>query len=300
MVGELGGGVNGYVASVVIPAHNEAAVIGRLLQALHEGGDDQLEVVVACNGCTDDTATIASDHGVRVVKVEQASKTAALNAADEVATTFPRVYVDADIVLPGSAVRQLTRALDDPDVLFAAPPLVVDTRGRPWPVRAYFAVWQRTPYVRVRQVGAGVYALSAAGRGRFDRFPSVIADDLFARDLFASDERTIVPIDPIVVEAPWTLRALVRRRIRVYAGNLQLATDTGLPPLPGANEHVGPWWRAVVDHPRLIASALCYASVNVFAKTMARWRLRRTGTIDWGRDSTTRGPTSRPVGTEPS
>ena len=42
----------GPVASVVIPAHNEAAVLGRLLDALATGlGGHALEIIVACNGC---------------------------------------------------------------------------------------------------------------------------------------------------------------------------------------------------------------------------------------------------------
>ena len=42
------------VASVIIPAHNEAATIGRNLRALREGTrEGDLDVVVVCNGCTD-------------------------------------------------------------------------------------------------------------------------------------------------------------------------------------------------------------------------------------------------------
>jgi hypothetical protein len=287
-----------HVASVVIPAHNEAAVIGRLLQELDKGvAPGDLEVVVACNGCSDDTATIARNHGARVVEVQEASKTAALNAADDIATTFPRAYVDADVLISGLAIVQIAETLSDPRVLCASPAVEVDCRGRPWAVRAYFAMWQRTPYVRERQVGSGVFAMSASGRARFDDFPEVIADDLFARDLFARSERPVVPTDPVVIQAPWTLRALLRRRIRVYVGNLELAAHTGLPPLPGASERSGPWWRAVVDRPDLAPAALVYAAVNLVARLLATRSIRRAEPIDWGRDSTTRGgpPTPPPA-----
>ena len=46
--------------AVIIPAHNEASVIGRTLgrlAPLAAGG--QVEVIVACNGCTDNTAEVA-------------------------------------------------------------------------------------------------------------------------------------------------------------------------------------------------------------------------------------------------
>src|SRR5688572_10876558 len=165
------------LASVVIPAHNEAGVIADLLRALREGVEPgDLEIVVACNGCTDDTAAIARDHGAVVVEVPEASKTAALNAADAVATTFPRAYVDADVVIPGRAIVCIAKHLSRAGVLFASPPVEVDVRGRPWPVRAFFEVWQRTPYVRERQIGSGVLVFSSAGRARFDEFPDVVAD----------------------------------------------------------------------------------------------------------------------------
>src|SRR5262245_58336894 len=49
-----------FMASVVIPAHNEARVIERGLSSLLEGArPGELEIVVVCNGCTDDTAARA-------------------------------------------------------------------------------------------------------------------------------------------------------------------------------------------------------------------------------------------------
>ncbi len=77
------------LGSVVIPAHDEAAVIGRCLDALFTGFEPgELDVVVVCNGCTDDTASAAraSGHPVRVVELRarlQARRAAARGRGGE-------------------------------------------------------------------------------------------------------------------------------------------------------------------------------------------------------------------------
>ena len=101
--------------SVVIPAHNEAKVIARCLASvLTDDRADDLEVIVVCNGCTDDTARVAKEHDERVCVVETdvPSKSNALNLGDDAATSFPRMYLDADVELdPGALVdhSQCTR-----------------------------------------------------------------------------------------------------------------------------------------------------------------------------------------------
>ncbi len=76
-------------ASVVIPAYNEGRVIDRCLQRL--AAESDVKVIVAANGCTDDTVERAGHHGVEVVEVRLPSKVAALNAGDERAgDVFPR------------------------------------------------------------------------------------------------------------------------------------------------------------------------------------------------------------------
>jgi hypothetical protein len=285
------GGVASPVASVVIPAHDEEAVIGRLLRALREGTEPgRIEVVVACNGCTDGTAAVARAEGAVVVEVDTASKIAALDAGDEAATAFPRAYVDADVVVTGATVERLAAALAEPGVLCVAPPLVAESAGRPWAVRSFYAVWPEIPYMRDRHVGSGVFAMSAEGRARFDRWPAIVNDDLFARALFTRAERRVVSSEPFVVQAPYSTRALVKRRARVHAGNMQAATHPDLRDLPGRRESSGPWWRAVADNPRLATAALPYAVINGLAKVDAKRRLRGDGGIAWDRDETTRSP----------
>jgi glycosyltransferase involved in cell wall biosynthesis len=268
------------MVSVVIAAHNEAAVIGRCLDALL--ADGPLDVTVVANGCTDDTAAVARAHpGVRVIELAEASKPAALNAGDAAATGFPRIYLDGDIVLPGAAIRRLAAAVDA-TTLAAVPRRRLVLAGRPLLVRGYYAVNARLPVFADGLFGRGAIAVSAAGRDRFDRFPDIIADDLFLDSQFTNAEKREVPEVAADVETPLRTRDLVRRLSRVRAGNAALrATADGVRPASRWS-----WLRDVVlRRPWLAPAAACYVSLTVAAALLARQRARAA---TWGRDESSR------------
>src|ERR1700733_15288658 len=94
------------LGSVIIPALNEATTIRRCLDALLVGfAPGELDIVVSCNGCTDGTANIvrSSWPAVQGIAATKASKPAALRATDETLSVFPRIYLDADVVLPSTS-----------------------------------------------------------------------------------------------------------------------------------------------------------------------------------------------------
>ena len=58
--------------SVIVPAYNEAAYLGRALDSLlHQDYNGRYEVIVVDNNSTDGTAAIAAQYGVPVVKEPQ-------------------------------------------------------------------------------------------------------------------------------------------------------------------------------------------------------------------------------------
>ena len=68
--------------SIVVPARNESPVIARTLKAMTNGAaPGEIDLIVVCNGCTDDTATVARSFGppVRVIETEVGGKANALN-----------------------------------------------------------------------------------------------------------------------------------------------------------------------------------------------------------------------------
>ena len=64
-------------ATVIIPAHNEASVIDRCLGSIYNSiKPGEFEVIVVCNGCTDDTAKVVATRFplVKLLETPIASK----------------------------------------------------------------------------------------------------------------------------------------------------------------------------------------------------------------------------------
>jgi hypothetical protein len=193
----------------------------------------------------------------------------------------------------------------------------LDLTGRPLLVRAFFAVNSRLPAYDRALFGRGAIALSAEGRARFDTFPSVIADDLYLDSLFSYDEKREVGAVVSTVATPRRTRDLVRRLVRVRAGNaaMRAASAAGsVPGLAGSGPdragHPGrpasaaspappgvrssarsSWLRDVVlPRPWLWPAGACYAAITVTAALTAK---RRGSAVDWGRDESSRQPAAR-------
>ena len=105
----------------------------------------------------------------------------------------------------------------------------VNTHGRAWPVRGYFAINERLPVYRDGLFGRGMITLSPSGRARFGEFPAMIADDLFVDSQFTAAEKAEANEVDVVVDAPYTTRDLMNRLVRVRRGNAEMraAAATG-------------------------------------------------------------------------
>ncbi|MEW2358221.1 glycosyltransferase family 2 protein [Spirillospora sp. NPDC029432] len=275
--------------SIVIPAHDEERVLGRLLRGLLESArPGELDIVVVPNGCADATADVAASFGaaVRVVETPEASKAAALRLGDAAARRFPRLYVDADVELRTRDVRALAAALEHPGTLAAAPARRLAMTGRPWPVRAYYAVWTRLPEIRRGLFGRGVIAVGTEGHARLAALPRVTADDLAASLAFAPAERAVVGTAEVVVHPPRTFGDLLRRRQRAAAGTDQLEA-AGLDQ-PGGSARTGTADLAAIARrePWLLPHLAVFLAVAV----IARRRAARAGSAaGWQRDESSRG-----------
>jgi glycosyltransferase involved in cell wall biosynthesis len=275
--------------SIVVPAHNEAQVIGRLLDGLlAKAKPGEFDIVVVPNGCTDATAEVAAGYSaaVRVIPAPEASKAAALRLGDQVARGFPRLYVDADIELGTQDVRDLAQALRRPGVHAAAPERRLEMTGRSWAVRWYYQIWTRLPEVRRGLFGRGVIAVTEEGNRRLSALPQVIADDLASSLAFTAGERAIVASSHVVVHPPRTFADLLRRRIRANAGVVQLERAELEQPGGSARTGLRDLLHMGRREPRLLPALAVFVTVALIAKLQAR----RTPDTTWHRDESSRRP----------
>lgn len=281
----------GPLAVVIIPAHDEEAVIGRLLSALQPneaGGASSLEVIVVCNGCTDRTAEVArrAYRGSTVVEIEEPSKRAALRVGDGLATAFPRVYVDADVEVDHASVLALAEAVTIGGYLAAAPERTLPRESVSWVVNRYFDVWERLPQVRTGLFGRGVIALSQAGHLRVSTLPAALSDDLVMSEAFAEEERIVISSARVVVRPPRRVSDLLRRRIRVATGNLQ--ADGQGTRSDAARTTLGSLFAVVVREPALLVSLPVFLIVTVASRVAAGRAARRGDFTTWLRDDSSR------------
>ncbi|MFC4529935.1 glycosyltransferase [Sphaerisporangium dianthi] len=307
-------------ASVIIPAHNEARVIGRLLsRLLAEASQDEFDVVVVANGCDDDTAAVARGFGVRVVETPVPSKREALRLGGEAATGHPRVYVDADVEMGTSDLRALRDALlgdgdgeaavsappaaggqvssapravglgspgTAPRTLAAAPERALVLGDRPWTVRAYYAVWSRLPAVREGLFGRGVIAVSRDGDRRLMALPPVMGDDLAASLAFEPGERRVVRHAHAVIHPPRTLGDLLRRRVRAVTvvAEIEQGPMAGQEARTGLRDLLAIAGRA----PWLLPHLGVFLAVTLVARAQARRAVRAKDYTTWLRDESSR------------
>jgi glycosyltransferase involved in cell wall biosynthesis len=103
--------------SLIVPAYNEEALLPRLLDTVdrarqaYRAGADAIEVIVADNMSTDDTAQMARGRGCAVVSVEKRTIAAARNGGARIARGEILAFVDADIQIHLDTFNEIDRVL---------------------------------------------------------------------------------------------------------------------------------------------------------------------------------------------
>ncbi len=242
--------------TILVAAWNESAAIVRTLEHIGDlsyGG--RLEVVVADNNSTDDTARLADAAGARLpfpyrrVFEERQGKHHALNAALETVTTPLVVTVDADTLLhPQSLARlvvRVTRTPQDQHVCACAGALVAEN-----PLATFVTRMQQWDYRLgingVKRMQAA-YNTALVAQGAFSAYctddlravggwPDAIGEDIVLTWTMLST-RGLVQYEPLALGftvVPDRLSILLRQRSRWARGMFE-GLRTNPPPLSRAS-----------------------------------------------------------------
>ena len=103
--------------TVILPAHNEAVSIGRLISSIRELNPN-INICVGDNNCTDGTADIALHGGCNIIKVARQGKGHVVQELLKQATASRIIMADADNTYPvARCIVYIDLLLDNCDVV---------------------------------------------------------------------------------------------------------------------------------------------------------------------------------------
>ncbi len=276
-------------ATILIPAYNEAAVIGETLRRLTAemiGGE--FELIVICNACHDETANVAAKAApsATILETETPGKTNAVRLGLKMASAPIKVFLDADLGVDAAAIRKLIAPLETGEALASHGDMTVNLTGCSALVRGFYAVWALNPYLQNGKFG-GLFALSGAGCQHVSPLPDVTADDEYISRAFQNDEKAFVRDVIFEVRAPRTLGDLMKIRRRSLRGTRELAA-LGLPTERPVGAQSG---RTILAHlatrPTLWPAALIYFAMMLAVRISLALESPNTAPR-WERDNSSR------------
>lgn len=112
------GASRGFKTSIIIPAFNEEAGLGAVLEKLYRVIDDCYEVVVVDDGSSDATSQVAREYPCVVISHKRnLGKGAALQTGIDAAHAERVIFIDADDSYPVEAIPSLAERLNGSDLV---------------------------------------------------------------------------------------------------------------------------------------------------------------------------------------
>jgi glycosyltransferase involved in cell wall biosynthesis len=221
--------------SVLVPAHNEAANIGRLLGRLLEQETTVahiVEIVVVASGCTDDTAAVAREFvrgrpGVHVhVQERREGKVAAINAYLKLRNQRADVSVicSADLEPARDAIEKMVCFLGDhPDVGMVGGRPVPDNDASRLVGRMVGLLWELHHRVSLEVPKMGEIVAFRAALVEYVSELSVV-DEASIEDIVRARGYALgyVPDALVANHGPETLREYFEQRRRIARGHYWL------------------------------------------------------------------------------
>lgn len=274
------------MATIIIPAYNEANVIRRCLNSLRT--QKQLkQIIVACNGCIDDTANIVRTEYPDVIclDIKRPSKVNAINEAEKIVKHWPVIYLDADLELSIDGVEKMILGMKNRHLLIASPTPIMCLEYSNWVVKQYYNIHRKLSYVQEGIIGTGTFVLNLEGRKRFDKFPDVINDDHFVRCQFTKNEMGNIEDSFVKIQAPKNTWSLIKILTRSQLGNIEISEN-----LKGLDKEKPNYFKEFIPFifSKNILSIVTYILVVSFAKLRAKRQYKKLDTYNWEVDSSSR------------
>ncbi len=279
--------------TIIIPAHNEEAVIARCLNTLLADAPEnasRAQIIIAANGCSDQTVALAKESAPEalLLDIAEGSKTKAMNAAGAKALHHPRIYLDADVQVSYASLAALAKVLREPGVMAASPAIRMDLSRSNWLVRAYYRVWLTQPYVQRAMVGSGCFGISHEGYEAIGDFPPITGDDIWVHSRFTEAERRNVSEDedgnPVFFTVSPPRRAIdqIRVETRRRLGNEEVLSLHPSPHHRGSNQAGD--LKTALNNGASHLDIVIYLSIKAIARLRGRWTKWRGRKIAWERD----------------
>ncbi|TML28090.1 MAG: glycosyltransferase [Actinobacteria bacterium] len=169
--------------SLIVAAYNEAAIIeGKLRDALAlDYPRERLQLIVTCDGCSDDTAALARAAGADVVlENPRGGKVRAQDAAVDRATGDVVAFSDANARWEPGALRALLAPFADPRVGYVCGQVRFTGDGATNQEGLYwrYELWTRGLESRLASITAGNGAIYATRREAYLKVDPVMGHDL--------------------------------------------------------------------------------------------------------------------------
>ncbi len=279
--------------SIGIMAYNEAANIGRLLDALQRQKTRQVhidEIIVVASGCTDGTEVIvrqfaAQDRRIRLLtQPAREGKASAVNLYLHHARSEVIVLQSADTLpLPGS-IEALVSPFADPQVGMVG--------GRPMPTNrrdtfmgfGVHLLWRLHHLVSLERPKMGELI---AFRNIFRQIPyDTAVDEASIEPLIIGQGMQLryAPEAVVLNKGPETVRDFIKQRRRIFAGHLYVRETLGYKVATLNHWRIlrlflrslEPDWRYLVWAPAIILMELCVRLLGAYD-----YSVRRRNPFNW-------------------
>jgi biofilm PGA synthesis N-glycosyltransferase PgaC len=265
--------------TVVIPAYNEAQWIARKIEnaLAFEYPSDRRQIVIACDGCTDDTVTIAYQYAGRGVEVQhspvRSGKPALLNRVVPTVQGEIVLVTDAAAHLPPETLRWLAHRFQDADVgcvtgpRVCIPTLSAASEGEGLYFR--YEGWIKESESRLGTCLGANGQVMAVRKSLFPQIPEINDDFYVAMKILVVDRAKVVfePRAKALVPAAANLRQELERKVRTNTGFLR--------EMPYLVQALNPrksviWWRFFSHH--VLRRVVPFAMVTVCAASFLLWK----------------------------